>query len=321
VKLGKDSIKDQIIYYLLFSSDFVSGDKISKSIGVSRTIINRYMRELILEGFNIEIHKKKGYKIISYPDVIYPSLIYSRLGELDKKYDVLVFNEIDSTNTYCLKNFDKLNDNTVLIGRNQTKGKGRFGREWISEKDKDITMSILVKPNKDVSILHYTISSSLAVLKALNDFDISDLFIKWPNDIYYKDKKLCGILAETSMELTSKVVEAVVIGIGLNVNSLISSKVEGSISLYEILGFQIKRVSLISKVISYFNEFLNTSYEKLFLEWKKNMGYIGKKVVLRRGKEEIHCRLIDVSKSGEIIVEKDNTVMMFDFGEISLRGV
>jgi BirA family biotin operon repressor/biotin-[acetyl-CoA-carboxylase] ligase len=319
MKLGKETIKDRIINYLLLQKDFVSGDAIAKEIGVSRTIINRYIKELIREGFDIESRKKEGYKLVSYQDVLYSSLINFRLSELSKKYSIMIFDELDSTNTYCLKNFDKMNDCTVVIAKTQRKGKGRFGREWVSEEDKDITMSILLKPNSEVNVLKYIISSSLAVLRTLRNFDVSDLFIKWPNDIYYKDKKLCGILTETSIEMTSKVVEAVVIGIGLNVNSTISQRVKNAISLYEILGFQVKRVSIISQILSYFDEFVNTSYDSLFSEWKENMGYLGEEVIVKKGDEEIECRFVDVSRSGEIVVEKDRRIMMFSFGEITLR--
>jgi BirA family biotin operon repressor/biotin-[acetyl-CoA-carboxylase] ligase len=176
-----------------------------------------------------------------------------------------------------------------------------------------------LKPNSEVNVLKYIISSSLAVLRTLRNFDVSDLFIKWPNDIYYKDKKLCGILTETSIEMTSKVVEAVVIGIGLNVNSTISQRVENAISLYEILGFQVKRVSIISQILSYFDEFVNTSYDSIFSEWKENMGYLGEEVIVKKGDEEIECRFVDVSRSGEIVVEKDRRIMMFSFGEITLK--
>ncbi len=319
MKLGKGTIKDRIINCLLTREDFVSGDVIAKEIGVSRTIINRYIKELLLEGFDIESRKKEGYKLVSYPDVLYPSLINFRLGELSRKYSIVIFDEIDSTNTYCLKNFDRMNDYTVLIARAQLSGKGRFGREWISEKDRDITMSILLKPNSEVNVLKYIIASSLAVLRTLRSFDVSDLFIKWPNDIYYGGRKLCGILTETSIEMTSKVVEAIVIGIGLNVNSVISEKVENAISLYEILGFQVRRVFIISQILTYFDEFMNMNYDEIFSEWKENMGYLGEEIIVKRGDEELECRFVDVSRSGEIVVEKDRKIMMFSFGEITLR--
>ncbi|MCX8029358.1 MAG: biotin--[acetyl-CoA-carboxylase] ligase [Brevinematales bacterium] len=311
----RQNLKDRVVE-LLLSGDVVSGNVISTKLGISRVMVNRYIKKLVNEGFDIQIMKHLGYKLNSYPDVIYPSIIKSKLGS---SFSIVVFDELDSTNTYALRNADSIQDKTVIISDHQTKGRGRFDREWFSEKCKDVTMSIVFKPNIPVEkIIKYTISSSLAVLDALKDFDIGNAFIKWPNDIMYEDKKLCGILTESTIEYTTGLVEVLVIGIGLNVNSNPSRYIPNAISIYEILGFEVRRTSIISKILYNLDANIKLSYEELYMRWRENMGYIGKKVILKYEGTEISCRFVDVSRSGEIIVEDNNTIRKFSFGEVSL---
>lgn len=309
--------KKEDVLEILLGNDFVSGEYISDLLNISRVMVNRYVKELISEGFEIESLKHRGYRLKMVPDVVYTPMIKSRFDIKD--YNVIIFNTLPSTNSYCLSNADKLADKTVIIARHQTQGRGRLDRSWYSENDKDITMSILLKPNIPVDkVMKYTISASLSVLDALKDFDIEDISIKWPNDIYYKDKKICGILTETTLQYDTGLVENLVIGIGLNVNSEVSKVIPNAISMYEILGFEIKRYTIIGKIISSFDHHINQTYDELFENWRKNIGFIGKKIIVKVGNEEIKCRFIDVSKTGEIIVEENNTIRKFGYGEVSI---
>ncbi|MEN2997652.1 MAG: biotin--[acetyl-CoA-carboxylase] ligase [Brevinematia bacterium] len=313
----KKNKKDELLSVLL-NGGIISGENIAKTIGISRVMVNRYIKDLQKEGFEIETYKGIGYRIATIPDVMYPSLIKSRGGPISE-YEILVFDSLPSTNDYCLKNSDTIRNKTVVIAREQTKGRGRLGRSWYSEKDKDITMSIVLKPMVSTdTIIRYSISISLSVVDTLREFDIEEIFIKWPNDIYYNDKKLCGILIESTIQCDTGLVELLVLGIGLNVNSCTSRTIPTATSVYEILGFEVKRATIINKIISNFEENLSLNYDTLFKKWKGNMGLIGKNIIIKSGDEEIKCKFIDVSKSGEIIVEENNKIRKFSFGEVSL---
>ncbi|MFN4245870.1 MAG: biotin--[acetyl-CoA-carboxylase] ligase [Brevinematia bacterium] len=309
--------KDGIIS-LLMSKDFVSGEQISRSLGISRVMVNRYVRMLRNEGFDIEIRKGRGYRLNNVPDVIYPSLISFKSSVLSG-YKFVIFDSLPSTNSFCLENASKLSHKTVVIANDQTKGRGRMERIWISEKGKDLTMSIFLKPGIYADeVIKYSISASLAVFDTLRDFDIDNVFIKWPNDIMYENKKICGILTETTIQYDTKLVENLVIGIGLNVNSSPGSRIQNAISMFDVLGFEIKRSVIVGKIVEAFDKYVSLSYGEVFERWRSNMGFIGKVVLIKFGDEELLCRFIDVSKSGEIIVEKDNEIKKFGFGEVSL---
>ncbi|MBO4919296.1 MAG: biotin--[acetyl-CoA-carboxylase] ligase [Erysipelotrichaceae bacterium] len=125
------------------------------------------------------------------------------------------FKEIDSTNTWLKENYRTLEDMTSVSARLQTAGRGRRGRSWESQEG-NLYLSLLLKDEKYLRHVDAisTVSAYL-ILKVLEGYGIKDLGIKWPNDIYVKDEKICGILLES---VSTDRLECLIIGIGLNVN-------------------------------------------------------------------------------------------------------
>ena len=125
------------------------------------------------------------------------------------------FKEIDSTNTWLKENYRTLEDMTSVSARLQTAGRGRRGRSWESQEG-NLYLSLLLKDEKCLRHVDAisTVSAYL-ILKVLEGYGIKDLGIKWPNDIYVKDEKICGILLES---VSTDRLECLIIGIGLNVN-------------------------------------------------------------------------------------------------------
>lgn len=128
-------------------------------------------------------------------------------------YRIIHFDEIDSTNNY-LKNSYKLLDNFTFVTTDyQSKGKGRNDRVWTSKKGENLMFSLLIKDTsllKKYSALSIISAAEVAIL--LETYGIKNVSIKWPNDVYVNDKKICGILLE------GQILEYLVIGVGLNVN-------------------------------------------------------------------------------------------------------
>ena len=123
------------------------------------------------------------------------------------------FETIDSTNTYLKQNYENLDNFTFVSADFQSAGRGRNNRNWKSEKGENLLFSLLIKDKALIDKFScLSVISAFSVIKAL---DLDKLSIKWPNDIYYKDSKLCGILLEA---VTKNEIECLIIGIGLNVN-------------------------------------------------------------------------------------------------------
>ncbi len=128
----------------------------------------------------------------------------------------LFFETIDSTNTYLKDHYEELEDMTFLSAGYQYRGRGRMGRTWISERGKNLTFSLLLK-DTDVIRQYRVLSvlSAFSIIEVLRGYGIEELGLKWPNDVYAKDAKICGILLEG---VSAKKMECLIIGIGLNVN-------------------------------------------------------------------------------------------------------
>lgn len=132
----------------------------------------------------------------------------------------IYFEEIDSTSIYLKKNYKNLDHFTVVFSSMQTKGHGRLGRQWLSNKNENLLFSILIK-DKNIINKYETLSllSAVATYKLLERFGIKNISIKWPNDVYVNDDKICGILLEGISNIDN--INVIVIGIGININQKI----------------------------------------------------------------------------------------------------
>ena len=128
----------------------------------------------------------------------------------------IYLSSIDSTNTYLKENYEKLDNYTFVSTDEQTNGRGRNSRVWKSENGKNLLFSLLILDKKLIEdFKEISILSAYSIIQVLEKIGINNLNIKWPNDIYYKDKKICGILLEA---VTKNKMECLIVGIGLNVN-------------------------------------------------------------------------------------------------------
>ncbi|MCT8975404.1 biotin--[acetyl-CoA-carboxylase] ligase [Clostridium sp. CX1] len=324
-------MKEKILHLLKeYEKSFISGQRISKELGVTRTAVWKYINILKEDGYKIESVSKRGYRLISSPDL----LSFEELNEkLITKYigrNIMYFQTLGSTNNKAKElALSNAPHGTVIISEEQTEGRGRLGRNWSSPKFKGIWLSIILRPDTDpLNVPKVTQVGAAAVIKALNELDIN-AYVKWPNDIILNEKKVCGILTEMSGELNK--VNYVVMGIGINVNTDSSDFPEElkntatSISLET--GKYIKRKELVSKLLNSF-ELLYDEFEKeetiktSVSICKKNSILLGKEIkIINRGKET-YARAVDLSDEGELTVQyTDGIVEKIVSGEVSIRGL
>ncbi len=131
--------------------------------------------------------------------------------------NILFYERIISTNTIAYDIAEKSIEGTVVIADSQEKGRGRLGRVWVSPPDKNIYMSVIIKPDlisDDFTLI--TLMSAVSCAEALKKVTDLDIRIKWPNDLILNNKKVGGILTE--LKIYKRKVIFAVIGIGLNVN-------------------------------------------------------------------------------------------------------
>ena len=130
---------------------------------------------------------------------------------------IVELENVDSTNNYLKENHSFFTEITMVIAKNQTKGRGQRGNSWESEPGKNLTFSVLFRPENFAANRQFLISelTALAITDALRKIGI-EAKVKWPNDIYVGDKKICGILIEHS--IMGSEIERTIIGAGVNIN-------------------------------------------------------------------------------------------------------
>jgi BirA family biotin operon repressor/biotin-[acetyl-CoA-carboxylase] ligase len=214
----------------------------------------------------------------------------------------------------------------VIISEEQTKGKGRIGRQWHSKSKEGIWMSIILKPNMIPQKAPFiTLIAGASIAKVLNDLGVQ-ANIKWPNDIIINNKKVAGILTELSAEIDR--INYIILGIGINVKTMEFSQEISEIatSLYKE-GHKISRVDIIRKILKEFEnlylQYINKELKEETLDiCRQHSAIIGKDVYLIKGEEKELVRCLDMNQEGNLVVRtKDNIIKEIISGEVSIRGV
>lgn len=166
-----------------------------------------------------------------------------------KKYNILHFPEIHSTNSYAMENLADLQDRLIIIADKQTMGRGRFDRKWISDKVGNVYLSIVLK---DIALTNLTPYLAETVCNVLQTYGIKPQ-IKEPNDVMVDGKKICGILAQASTQ--ANYLKGMVIGVGVNLNlndDDLEKIDQPAISLNLLLGKPVNRDDFIEKLLDEF---------------------------------------------------------------------
>jgi BirA family biotin operon repressor/biotin-[acetyl-CoA-carboxylase] ligase len=196
----------------------ISGERIAREIGVSRTTVWRLVQRLRELGVRVKGQTATGYFLEKVPDIITPDLLRKRVkGKLFGKR-FLHFFKTDSTNRVALElAFAGEEEGAVVLAEEQTAGRGRVGRKWHSEVGSGIYVTVLLRPRlSPVQAPLLTILAGLSLHAAILAQTGLNTELKWPNDILIGGKKLGGILTEMHAEPTQ--VRFVIVGIGVNVN-------------------------------------------------------------------------------------------------------
>ena len=206
---------------------------------------------------------------------------------------------IGSTNTFLKENYNSFPDNSILLADIQTNGRGRYTRKWISNDD--YTFSFLFKNNN----YHNEILSPLAIVKALKKLDING-FIKWPNDVYYNNKKLSGILIE-SVYLGSNIAATIV---GIGINKYDKPEVDG-------IGINkdISNINLVSLITEEYINLIKKDFKDIIDEYISFSNVINRYIEYQG---EIYLAK-NINDEGHLLIEKDNVIKEISTDEINLK--
>lgn len=305
----------------------LSGEEIANQLGVSRTAVWKAVKSLKEEGYEIGAANNRGYRLQESTDVLSAEGIRPELEPAYKEYPIEVYKIIDSTNTELKKRaLDGGVHGLTLLAEEQTGGKGRLGRSFYSPPGTGIYMSILLKPELGGSdAVLITTAVSVAVCRAMKKVLGIEPQIKWVNDIYFEDKKVCGILTEAISDCEIGRIDSVIVGIGINYRTKDFPDDLGKQAGCIGQGSHTPRNCLAASVINEFWDLYGHLTERRFMQEYRERSYvIGKDVRFKERETWQEARALDVDDDGGLVVEYEDgngniVKRILRTGEITLR--
>jgi len=303
--LVSKELAEKVLKYLMLSAgDYVSGTEIARRLGISRVMVNKAIESLRRVGYVIESHPKRGYKLLCIDDL---SMVNTYIADLRTRVKFIAHYVPECTSTQDIaKSLAESGapEGLIVIADEMSRGRGRLGRVWYASRG-GLWFSIILRPKLLKSLQLLSLSTGLALVKALRDlFDI-EAMLKWPNDVIYRDRKLAGILIEASAELDR--VNYVVVGVGINVNNELPKEIEHiAVSLKQILGREVPRIHVLKAFLTKFDKvyvsLLRGSTESILSELRTYMGTLGKRVRVIFLSGEVEGEAIDIDNFGRLIL-------------------
>lgn len=299
-------MQEQIIILLKNSQDFLSGEEISAKLNISRAGIWKYIQELRRIGYKIQAFPHLGYKLISTPDKLLPWEITRDLGTKIIGCQMHCYPSVGSTMDEAFQlGVSGLPEGLVVCAETQNKGRGRMGRSWVSPKGKGIYMSVILRPQVQLSeVSKITLLSAVALCEAVIKVSGVPARIKWPNDILVGNKKLAGILTELSAEVDR--VRFLVAGLGINVNTLASQLPPQATSLRIEAKKSFVRTEILKEILRSFDqrylELKQNGFEPVLKRWKELSATLGKQVRLSDAGRVIEGEAYGLAPDGGLLI-------------------
>ena len=326
--------KEAVLLYLQeHTGEPISGEIMALALNKSRTSIWKAIQSLKKEGYSIESSTNKGYTLSQNNDVLSEQQITQELIQQHHPIDWVIQTMESTTSTNDLaKLYANQNSTTpaIFISEEQTAGRGRLGRKFVSPSKTGLYISLCLFPTialEDLSLI--TCATAVACVETIEQLTGKSLNIKWVNDLFYQDKKVGGILTEVISDFESQQVQALIVGMGINlienpqsfpeelhsiVGSIFSSKTE-----YDNSSFN--RNHFIAQFLEKWTFYYQNLSKRDFIEsYKEHSNVIGKFVNIFEGNQTYSAYAKDIDENGHLIIEKqDNTLHSLSYGEVSIR--
>ncbi len=325
--------KDKV-YQLLRQSggDHLSGEEISRRLGISRAAVWKAVDALRKAGYTIDARSGLGYALVEAPDALTEREVRRCMDEREISCVRLhCFDEVDSTNSFLKQEaLAGAPHGTVAVANCQTGGRGRMSRVFQSPRDRGVYLSILLRPNlSPAELMPVTALTAVAMCDAVEAACGLRPQIKWTNDLVMKGRKLAGILTEMALEGETGLVQYLVMGTGVNVLHTpedFSPEVAAmATSLRQELGISVSRPVLAAEMIRAFNrlgEDLGGDYSRYLADYRRDCVTIGKQVQLLWQDRRETVEALDVDDQfGLVVRHKDGHTEVIRSGEVSVRGM
>ncbi len=319
------SAKDELLKLLYFyPSDYISCDKLARRLGISRNAVYKHIQDLRSEGYDIQGCTKRGYALQNINDILTPAEL-ARFYPISTE-KVRVFSSLPSTNTTAKEMaVCGAPEGTLCIAEAQTRGRGRLERQFFSPKQSGLYMSIILRPKLAPSdALLLTTLAAVAVAETAEMLTGHPAQIKWVNDVYFRGKKICGILSEAAFDAEAQRLDYVVLGIGVN---LYTPKGNFPAPIHEIAGALFSsplphaRCRVTAGILERFYHYYNRIEEKEFLKPYQDRSLLsGRNVEVIRGDEVFPATVIGVNDDFTLqVLLRDGRLNNLSSGEVSIK--
>ncbi len=304
----------------------VSGEELAGLAGVTRSAVWKAVKSLREEGHDIQASTNRGYSLKSGKDILTAAGIAAHVKNIDPSL-ITVYDSTDSTNIRVkLLAIEGAPEGTTVAADEQTAGRGRLGRRFVSPPGSGIYLTVLLRPTGGIEqTMLITSAAAVAVCEAIRATTGADAGIKWVNDIYIGEKKICGILAEAVSDCETGSIESVAVGIGINFTadpaSFPPDVLERAGWIYTGRSPDVSRNELAAAVIDNLMENYRSIESRSFIErYRKYAIMLDRDVICISGRDSFNAHTVDIDDNGGLIVRmQDGTLRTLSTGEISVR--
>lgn len=316
---------------------FVSGQELARTLDVSRTSIWKAVKNLKDEGYPIEAVTNKGYMLAEESRILSSEAMSKFLDKGIGLSSIRVIDSTDSTNNEAKRMLmEEPGFGKVIFAERQSSGKGRLGRSFSSPPGDSLYASFILKPLVDVNdSLLVTVAASVAVARSLKKIGaVEDAIlkpgIKWVNDVYLENKKICGILTEAVSDVESGQIQSLILGIGININTDTArypKELRDQIGILKIPSGRRNQLAaiLINEVFRIQDEIMDYSAnrldEPLFMdEYREMSTVLCKDIYVIKNDIKLEAKAIDIDNRGGLFVKyKTGETELLNTGEVSIR--
>ncbi|WP_406732476.1 bifunctional biotin--[acetyl-CoA-carboxylase] ligase/biotin operon repressor BirA [Vibrio scophthalmi] len=309
----------------LADGSFHSGEALGEMLGISRAAVSKHVKGIQAWGVDIFSVQGKGYKLSEPMQLLDQAWLQSQVES-----PVELIPVIDSTNQYLLERINNLESGAVCLAEYQAKGRGRRGREWVSPFGSNLYLSMYWRLEAGMAgAMGLSLVVGVAIVEALEKLGIEGIKLKWPNDLYYQDKKLAGILVEMSGQAGAAA--HLVIGMGMNLmmahheQSVTQNISQPWTSLSDVTQSAIDRnqlaATLINTLQNALNEYEITGMHGFVERWNRLDNFLDREIKLIMGNREVVGLSRGINEQGAVLIETAQGLETYIGGEISLRGL
>lgn len=238
---------------------------------------------------------------------------------------------VDSTNNYAmaLAHEGLAQHGMAVFSHEQTAGKGQRGKSWLALKGSNIVLSLIIKPDALQLTQQFQLSAlvAVAVHQFLSHYAGEETKIKWPNDVYWRDRKAAGILIEniiSSKESGGGKWQWAIAGIGININQTeYPPELQNPVSLKQITGRTYSPIELSKELCQlldlYYHKLINNGFSAIYECYQQNLYKKNKPVRLKKGNRVFEALILGVAENGQLVTQH-GIEERFDFGEVEWVG-